>query len=504
MHRINRNVGRMTDELITERSEKTTGGRPATAGTPVRLAEVRQVRFAAPPCTIGITDGSERGDYVPQSHILKQIGRPHHVVNLMFQYYPDMNGWPTQGVKWHGFFRNNSLNKGDGYFPLVIEDGGPWGQLYLRQIEDVRAHGQEPQLTLTIHCDTPDEVLVRIAESLRPYTPMRIRINHECNGTWFHFNQRWTYKQISDFFIRFHKILHLHAPGVRTVACWNGPGDTDGVDLNDGNTMRGQLTDDQLGPMFRIADIISFDQYASLHYGWPDLGFDRKKPNQFFKVPFELWWKHLDNFHAQICKARGGEVDVEIHEINEDAALVGPGGQAEWTTLFYAEVLQRRFPWLTNITFYQFRDRGGLGLELEDVDDPAIFKPRPALAAYRKALGDDYFAHRVEPVVETHAAGPFPLEWRSSIHSDGFEFLFNVPANARRATVQFPADAHLLVGVGSQWQIKTAGTSRLSFKLERPGDRVSVRVFAPPADGRNNTHDSFRSSLATPPVLTIR
>jgi hypothetical protein len=504
MHRINRNPGRMTGELITEHSERTTGGRPAARATSARLAEVRRVRLAAPPCTIGITDGSERGDYVPQSHILKQMGRPHHVVNLMFQYYPDMKGWPTQGVKWHGFYRNNNLNKGDGYFPLVLEDGGRWGQLYLRQIEDVRAHGQEPQLTLTIHCNTPDEVLVRIAESLRPYTPMRIRINHECNGTWFHFNQRWTYKQVSDFFVRFHKILHLHAPGVTTVACWNGPGDTDGVDANDGNTMRGQLTGDQLGPMFLIADIISFDQYASLHYGWPNPGFDRKKPSQFFKVPFELWWKHLENFHAQICNVRGGEVDVEIHEINEDAALVGLKGQAEWTTRFYAEVLHRRFPWLTNITFYQFRDRGGLGLELEDAEDATLFKPRPALAAYRKALSNDHFAHRVEPVVETEAAGPFPLEWRSSTDSDGFEFSFHLPANTRRVAAQLPADTHLLVGIGNQWQVKTAGTSRLSFELERPGDRVNVRVFAPPSDGRNNTHDSFRSSLATPPALTAR
>ena len=503
MYRPHRNPDYALEMPFAGRARTAGGGRKSDAPASSQLEKVQRVRLAAPPCTIGITDGSERGDYVPQPHILEQIGRPHHIVNLMFQHYPDMEDWPTQGVKWRGFFRNNSLNKGDGYFPLVLDKRGRWGQLYLRQIEDVRAHGQEPQLTLTIHCDTPDEVLVRIAESLRPYTPMRIRINHECNGTWFHFNQRWTYKQVSDFFIRFHRILHLHSPGVKTVACWNGPGDPDGLDTNDGNSMRGRLTEDQLAPMFRTADIISFDQYASLHYGWPDPAFNRKSPSQFFKVPFDLWWKHLENFHAQICRVRGGDVNVEVHEINEDAALVGSRAQAEWTRRFYAEALQRRLPWLTNITFYQFRDRGGLGLEAEDPRDPSIYKPRLALSAYRDGIANDHFGYRVQAVAETNPRGPFPMEWQSAIQSEGIEFTFKVPAKASQATLVFPAHAHLLVGVGGVWRIKAEGTSRIRFDIPTPSGSVTARVFAPPADGRNNTHDSFRNSLATPPVLRV-
>jgi len=465
-------------------------------------ARVRQTHLARPPCTLGITDGSERGDYVPQAHLLRQIGRPHHLVNLMFQYYPDLEGWPTQGVKWNGFFRNNELNKGDGYFPLVLEEGGPWGQLYLRQIQDVRAHGQEPQLTLTMHTDTPDDVLIRIAQSLVPFAPMRIRINHECNGEWFHFNQRWTYKQVNDFFIHFHGILHKHAPGVRTVACWNGPGDHPPAAAYDGNGMGGQLTDEQLAPMFRIADLVSFDQYASLHYGWPDPQFDRANPTKFFKVPVDAWWRILLEFHDQICQVRGGETNVEIHEINEDANLVGDEEQARWTAQFYAEVLSRRLPWLTNITFYQFRDRGGLGLEREDVEKPEVFQELPALAAYRAAIANEHFAYRVQPGIELSNLSPLTMEWRSSTDARGCECAFDVPPRWSRVRVELPPDLHLLAEIGGQWFVKPCGESQIEVMAPQPETPLAVRLFAPPADGRNNRRGSFVAKLTALPALS--
>lgn len=458
----------------------------------------RPIRLVAPPCSIGITDGSERGEYVPQSHLLDAAARPHHVVNLMFQYYPDMDGWPTQGVNWHGFYRNNSLNKGDGYFPLVLEPGGRWGQAYLRQIEDVRAHGQEPQLTLTLHANTPDETLARIADSLRPFAPMRIRINHECNGVWFHFNQVWSYKEVSDLFVRFHRILHERAPGVRTVACWNGPGDTlENPDTPNPN--RGQLTDDQLGPMFRIADIVSFDQYASLHYGWPDPDFDPARPTQFFRITPETWWRVLEDFHVAICKLRGADTPVEVHEVNEDADIVGPEAQADWTAAFYREAVARKPPWLTNITFYQFRDRGGLGLELEDAADPTRFAARPALAVYRHAIRDPWFDLAVHP--EPSAHGARPLSWRSPSDADGLEFEFPAPGAGAKLIV--PRDAHLLVECGGAWRIKPRGTGELALPASPQTGPIRVRVFAPPPDGRNNRSGAFISTLDEHPLVLV-
>ncbi len=477
--------------------------RPAAA-VPSLLAPsaIRKARLAPPPCTIGITDGSERGDYVAQSHLLDAIGRPHHVVNLMFQYYPDMADWPTQGVKWRGFFRNGQLNKGDGYFPLVLEEGGTWGQLYLRQIEDVRSHGQEPQLTLTIHCDTPDETLVRIAKSLAPYGRMRIRINHECNGIWFYFNQRWSYAQVSDFFIRFHNILHEHAPLVQTVACWNGRGE----DYNKPKgfvSNWGKLTEDQLAPMFRVADIVSYDQYASLHYGWPDPNFDPKKPSQFFKVPFDSWWTLLDEAYADLCEARGGPIDFEVHEINEDAELVGDAAQARWTTKFYKEVVRRKLPWLRNITFYMFRDRGGLGLEREDVDDPAKFKAVPALAAYRDAIDHPWFAMKAETAERKLEARDLAMKWISPTDAEGREFEFKLPSAARRFSLSLPKASALLVGHGDRWIVKEPGVERVKLERAAGPKPVRVKIFALPADGKDNFAGAYVESFSTAPVVRV-
>ncbi|HBA85677.1 MAG TPA: hypothetical protein DCZ95_16470 [Verrucomicrobia bacterium] len=458
---------------------------------------IAPIRLASPRCTVGISDGSERGSYVPQAHLLNQMGRPHHTINLMFQYYPDMENWPTQGVNYLGFYRNTQLNKGDGYFPLVLEENGPWGQQYLRQIEDVRAHGQEPQLTLTLHADTPDSVLKQIALSLVPYGRMRIRINHECNGVWFYFNQRWSYKEVSDFFIRFHNILHEYAPEVSTCACWNGPGE----DYNkpDGaQCMRGQLTDDSLGPMFRAADIVSFDQYASLHWGWPNPAFDPKKPTEYFGLPFEIWWKLLDDCHNKMCDLRGEEVNIEVHEINEDANVIGAQAQAEWVTRFYNEAARLNLPWLTNITYYMFRDRGGLGLEKEDVNKPDVYSEQPALATYREAIRHANFEFRTEPL-PAPAPSPLSFKWVTPVQAEGIQFSYAIPQGTPNATLAFPADRNLLVGCDRQWTIKPVGQTYVKLPCQPGEETLAVKVFAPPADGKNNTAGAFVTQLAEPP-----
>ncbi len=471
--------------------------RPITSHHFIKATFCRRVRLAAPPCSIGITDGSERGSYVPQSHLLKAIGRPHHIVNLMFQYYPEMENWPTQGVNWHGFYRNNELNKGDGYFPLVLEPGGRWGQAYLRQIEDVRALGQEPQLTLTLLTHTPDEALIRIAESLRPYAPMRIRINHECNGVWFYFNQVSGYREVSDFFIRFHRILHEYAPGIQTVACWNGPGDTI-ENPETPNPNRGMLTDDQLGPMFRIADIISFDQYASLHYGWPDPAFDAAHPTHYFRVPFERWWQTLEDFHRDISELRGSDTPVEIHEINEDANLTGFEAQAGWITRFYREAARRKLSWLTNITFYQFRDRGGLGLEQEDLHDATRYRALPSLAAYREAIDDPRFALCIEADNDGDS-----LLWQSPSHAQGVEYFYDVPAETTCALLTGSSRQHLLIEHNGQWTLKPRGIEQFVLTREPGPCGLRIHIFTPPPDGRNNSNNGFASALDEPPMILI-
>ena len=460
---------------------------------------VREIKLMAPACSLGITDGSERGEYVPQSYLVSRLGRPHHVVNLMFQYYPDLMGWPTQGVKWRGFYRNNTWNKGDGYFPLVLEDDGAWGQVFLRQIEDVRSHGQEPLLTLTLHADTPDKDLVRIARALVPYAPMKIRINHECNGEWFYFNQRWSYRQISDFFIRFHDIIPEHAPGVRTVACWNGRAEAHGKALET-LTPWGTLAENELGPMFKKADVVSYDQYASLHWAWPDPDFDPLHPTGFFQVPFEVWWLELEKTHRLMTELRSGEVDIEVHEINEDADVAGPAGQAEWIRRFYKEAAAGKYPWLKNLTYYQFRDRGGLGLEKEDTENPLVFQVQPSLDAYKEALRHPYFDLSVAVGQAMPASSELKTTWSGPASAIGYQIEYAIPHATGEVVMQFDGQDQLLVESGTEWKIVNPGTKRITFSHAAFGTDFVLRVFVLPRDGRNNLSGAFRSVLKNPPV----
>ena len=459
---------------------------------------IRRINLKAPACTLGITDGSERGDYAGSAHMLQRIGRPHHVVNLMFQYYPELKNWPTQGVKWHGFYRNNSLNEGDGYFPLVLEEGRTWGQLYLKQMADVRAHGQDPQLTLTLHCDTTDTDLVRIAKSLAPFGRMRLRINHECNGNWFLFNRRWSFKQVSDLFIRFHHIIHEHAPEVLSVACWNGPGEAYSDPSKSGKL--GKVTEDQLGPMFKIADVVSFDQYASLHYMWPDPGFNFQRPSGFFAVPFEFWWKTLTDCHDLMSELRGQDVNIEVHEINQDAELHGILGQAEWLERFYREASARKYPWLTNITFYMFRDRGGLGLEWEDVNDPNRFEDRMALAAYNRAIRDPHFEYRVTEA-QSLTEAEMAMKWISSVESEGVRISYR-SAKAGDVRITLPRALNVLVGCCGQWTVKKPGEESVVLPIIEGNNNLDF--FMPPPDGRNNVGGAYQTILPRMPTVEIQ
>ena len=498
--------GHTDNELLTI-AHRTPSGVSSSATTRMinhlhRPSSLSAIQLLSPPCTLGITVGSERGSYVPQRHVLRRIGRPHHVVNLMFQHYPDMKDWPVQGVNYHGFYRNRQLNSGDGYFPLSLDSDGLWGQEFARQIADVRAYGSEPQLTLTLHADTPDATLIRIAEALRPFTPMRIRINHECNGTWFHFNERWTYAQVSALFVRFHNILHQYAPGVQTVACWNGNAENL-HEPADRQPPRGRLTDDELGPAFRVADIVSIDQYASLHYGWPDPSFDPASPSQFFKVDPEAWWTEMGNIHAAICQLRGSDTDIEIHEVNDDADIVGDEGQAAWIRRFYREVTERALPWLRNITFYQFRDRGGLGLERESLPDPDRYEDLPSLAAYRQAIDDSYFALRSHTLPGSGGVThDLELSWSGPTEATGLRVAFDNVSTSRIDLI-LPTQQHVLVRDGAVWHAKPVGKDHVTLGGAAQDDRCTVDIFLPPPDGRNNRSHSFVSRLQAEPMLRM-
>ena len=215
---------------------------------------MQKLHLGAAQCALDLGDGSERAEYVNQDYILHKLGRPHRAIGIMYTYYPHDKQWPQRISK---ACKDMNITfqwdyPYDDYFPFNA-DGQPW-----EQMRDIRRHGQDAALTLTLDCSLSDDELREVARMLRPYGRMTIRINHECSGTWFTHNKRFTYEQVGKFFAHFSDIIHQEAPNVRTVFCA-------GFAQADGKLEK----EDEFAVAYRAADVWSADCYLALHYGWP-------------------------------------------------------------------------------------------------------------------------------------------------------------------------------------------------------------------------------------------
>ena len=57
---------------------------------------VSRIHMGPARCAADLTDGSERGEYVPQDYILHTLRRPMRSVNLMYCYYPLDETFPAR------------------------------------------------------------------------------------------------------------------------------------------------------------------------------------------------------------------------------------------------------------------------------------------------------------------------------------------------------------------------------------------------------------------------
>ena len=127
-------------------------------------------------------------------------------------------------------------------------------------MRDIRRHGQDVLLTLTIDPHVTDEHLIAICEDLRTFGRVMLRINHEATGDWFSFNKRCSYQEVADFYVRFHRLIKKHAPNVKTILCIGG------IEHLDKEEMEKEA---EFTQAVRETDIWSVDKYMALHWGWP-------------------------------------------------------------------------------------------------------------------------------------------------------------------------------------------------------------------------------------------
>lgn len=458
-----------------------------------------RVTLSPASCSLDLGDGSERGEYVDQDYILSALGRPHRSINLMYCYYPFDKGWPQRASAAH-------KPKGskpwpypyDDYFPFT---GGPKGNTegeVFRQMRDIRRHGQDVTLTLTMDCAVPDGHIRVIARQLKPFGRMRLRLNHECDGDWFSFNRRYTYAQVGAFFVRFAGILKDEAPQVRLICCWGHVKDPGTGLLN---------YEKELSPILGASDIWSTDKYLSLHWGWPTKDCEPEdRGKTFFASSVRKTWNNTVLIHKRFTELAGKDKGIEIGEFNYDGNVGGVHQQARSVDAFYRKILGEKPKFLKAVTLYQFRDRGRLGLEREDPNHPGNGIPTPLMWVYRELLRQSYFQPKEKWVKRK---GPLRMEWRASDDSDGLGWRLPLRKRPLFLELLLEKKANLMVWAGHKWIYKKPGVewvdlteSAVEWGVAKP---FPIRLFAPPAEGTNpDVASRAAGSLSGPPRMRIR
>ena len=448
--------------------------------------EISRIHMGAAQCAVDLGDGSERGEYVDQDYILNRLGRPHRAINLMYCYYPLDKEWPqriseackdkTVSFAWDYPY--------DDYFTYKGGLNGDLSDEPFNYMRDIRAHGQDVILTLTIDPNVPDEHLVAIAKDLSTFGRMQIRINHECTGNWFSFTKRATYKQIADFYVKFHNILKEYAPNVSTILCAGG------VEKPDENKID---MEDEFADAVRATDVWSIDKYMSLHWGWPYDVAERGGNTHSRSAVKDVYDMAKRSYKRFIELCGGTKKPMVLSELNSDGDVTGAYEQAEMIKLFCDMLSSDPDRWLSGFTFYQFRDRGRLGLEIEDPNNPNVGIEQPVMRTYREIIHSDFFR---PAIAETGKAQlPVKLRWGGSEDAEGLAIKLKFEKDPVFCEVTFEEELNLMLEINGRWfrkspKVKTIDLMSAFFDNRLDGEtELTLKIFAPPASGENTPAD---------------
>lgn len=469
--------------------------------------KITNVKLCPAKCAVDLGDGSERADYVNQDYILQALARPHRCVNLMYTYYPLDKEWPARiseacadmDVKFAWDYPY------DDYFPYG-QNGEPF-----EQMKDIRRHGQDIMLTMTIDIKTPTEHLERIARELKPFGRMKLRINHECNGNWFTHNKRYSYEEIGTFFDRFTKIIKQIAPNVQTVFC---------AGLREGDNLPYEA---EFTKAYNSCDVYSCDKYLALHWGWPydiaEIGGDSHEAQNLDYI------YRVFNDTSAYLREHFGDKPFILGEFNVDGDVTGAFLQADSIRRFYKKVAEDPSCKISAISMYQFRDRGRLGLEIEDPSNPAVGIKQPLLTAYREIIADEFFSPQIVKGSED-VIFPKVLRWGGSEDADGIEITVHLEKMPVFCEAEYDSDVTLMTSFFGRWFYKAKGVTRVDMMsaffdaqserslgagelIPEGGIDVPLRIFVTPGDGVNSCESedtcvNYYDTLVNPPRLRIR
>ena len=447
------------------------------------MEKLYKIQMGKAKCAVDLGDGSERGEYVDQDYILRKLGRPHRSISLMYCYYPLDEQWPARiseamkdanvSFQWDYPY--------DDYFTYKGGLGGTLDDEPFTCMRDVRRHGQDVTLTLTIDPHVSDEQLAAIGDDLRTFGRVFLRINHEATGNWFSFNKRATYQEVADFYCRASRIIKEHAPNVQTILCIGG------VE----NPETGEIEKEkEFSQAVRETDIWSVDKYMSLHWGWP---YDVAEPGgtSHSRSAVKDVYRDTKLSYERFKHINGGmEKPMVMSEFNADGDVTGVYEQAEMVKLFCDFIKEDNAEWFSGFTFYQFRDRGRLGLEIEDPNNQNVGVEQPVMKTYKEIIHDDFFKPAMTRGDEVTL--PCTLRWGGSEDAEGLEIPLHFEKNPHFCEVIFDDDSNIMMEINGKWfykspEAKTIDLMAAFFEKPLEGEAdLTLRLFAPPASGEND------------------
>lgn len=448
--------------------------------------KIYKIHMGPAHCALDLGDGSERAEYVCQDYILNTLGRPHRNIGIMYTYYPKDKQWPQRiseackdmevNFQWDYPY--------DDYFPYQGGIGGNTDGEPFASMKDIRKHGQDVTLTLTIDCSLEDDYLRQIARELKPYGRMKLRINHECNGTWFTHNRRFSYEEVGRFFVRFANIIKEEAPNVETIFCA-------GFSNEKGQPVEHEQA---FADAYKIADVWSVDVYLSLNYGWPyDIA--EKGGGRYHFNSVEHYYQLFENTAERLKEINGGELKpIMTAEFNNDGDVSGPLHQGEAVKRFAERFRDEKADWFKAISLYQFRDRGRLGLEVEDPNNKSVGIPQPMLKEYKQLLNDEYFMPKIQLSDETVL--PITMRWGSAEDADGIAMKIPFEKSPEFCEITFEEELSLMIEINGRWFYKAPKTKTIDLMpafFEKPlggESELTLKIFATPKEGVNDQTDN--------------
>lgn len=467
-----------------------------------------KVHMGKAKCAVDLGDGSERGEYVNQDYILQKMGRPHRSISLMYCYYPNDKGWPGRASVVHAD-PNVSFAWDFPYDDYFTYKGGLNGNTDgepFTCMRDVRRHGQDVTLTLTIDPKCTDDHLIAIAKDLRTFGRVMLRINHEATGNWFSFTKRASYKEIGDFFVHFTEIIHEYAPNVKTIICIGGIENLDKTEME---------MEEEFKATIPAADIWSVDKYMALHWGWPYDVAEKGGNTHSRGSVSDTYAKTKASFERFRYLNGGQPKPMVMSEFNADGDVTGPYDQAKMVKQFCDMLVENNAEWFSGFTMYQFRDRGRLGLEIEDPNNPEIGIEQPVLGTYKEIIHSDWFSPSMEEK-PLDSDLPITLRWGGAEDADGVAIPLHFTGNPHFCEAVFEDDGNYMMEINGKWFYKSPEAKTIDFMsafYEKPLDGecdMTLKIFAPPASGENDSSqgedwaENYYYTMTKLPKIRIR